>query len=319
VGALERFGLRPLGPALRQARKAVAGSDGTPRTVWDASSLRIFKPRIALPTWLGRVRADGRVPVYNFFNRSQPPKDAPYSVKVSFCRDWQGGQWTYDSHVGTDFAVPVGTPVVTPAPGLVLRVASELDHGGLKVCSDHGQGLFSTASHLSRAFVREGERVERGRVVGLSGAAGIEFILFFPWVAPHLHLNVWLGGEPVDPFAASGEMALWRDGNDPRPFDPARPAGAAADAFEPSEWDPAGVAAAIEACRDREVRERARSFAALERRAAEILFYRVLTPAAFAAFPPLYRSAGPRRPLLDLPFRREDFTGAWLPPAGAGS
>jgi len=61
------------------------------------------------------------------------------------------------------------------------------------------------------------------------------------------------------------------------------------------------------------------SFAALERRAAEILFHRVLTPAAFAAFPPLYRSAGPRRPLLDLPFLREDFAGAWLPSAGAGS
>ena len=38
----------------------------------------------------------------------------------------------------------------------------------------------------------------RGGVIGLSGASGIEFILFFPWVAPHLHLNVWLNGEPIE-------------------------------------------------------------------------------------------------------------------------
>jgi murein DD-endopeptidase len=315
VGWLERFGLRPLRPALHQGRKAIVGTDGTPRSVWDASSIRIFKPGISLPTWLGRVRADGTVPIYNFFNRSQPPKDAPYSVKVSFCRDVRGGQWTYDGHKGTDFAVPVGTPVVAPAPGTVLRVASELDHGGLKVCIDHGQGLFTTSGHLSRALVDEGEGVQRGRIIGLSGAAGIEFILFFPWVAPHLHLNVWLNGEPIDPFPAEGEVSMWRHPDGPRPFDPDEEQAPSDDPrdFEPSAWDPDGVAAAIEACRDREVRERACAFASVGRRAAEILFHRVLTSAAFDAFPPLYASEGRRRPCLDLPFRAVDFRGAWLP------
>ncbi len=316
VGLLDRFGLTPLGPAARQARKAVLGSEGTPATETGLSSLRIFKPAIALPTWLGRTRGDGLVPVYNFMNRNLPGKDAPYSVKVSFCRDFQGGQWTYDSHVGTDFAIPVGTPIVTPAPGRVLRVASELDHGGLKVCIDHGGNLFTTSSHLSRALVAEGDFVPRGRVLGLSGASGIEFLLFFPWVAPHLHLNVWLDGEPADPFAQPGETPLWRSGdNDPRPFEgPADPAEEAG--FLESRWSEAGVDAAIAACRDPEVRERARAFDRLERRAAEILFHRVLTPAAFDAFPPLYEGRGKRRPCLDLPFRAADFRGAWLPSPG---
>jgi len=311
VGWLESLGLRPLGPALAQARKAVLGNDAVPPTSWDTSSLRIFKPAISLPTWLGRRRSDGLAPVYNFFNREQPPKDAAYSVRVSFCRDFQGGQWTYDGHVGTDFAVPVGTPVVAPAPGRVLRVASELDHGGLKVCIDHGRTLFTTSSHLSRAWVGEGDHVSRGQALGLSGASGIEFVLFFPWVAPHLHLNVWLGGEPVDPFAREGEVPMWRGGNDPRPFEgePAPDAG-----FEPSEWDPRGVEDAIDACRDREVRERARSFPSLERRAAEILFHRNLSSAAFDAFPPLYAEPAERSPCLDLPFHPEAFRGAWLPP-----
>lgn len=314
VGWMERFGLRPLRQGLREARKAIAGNQATPATEWGLSSLRILKPHISLRTWAGRTRADGKATVYNFFNREQPPKHAPYSVKVSACRDFQGGQWTYDSHVGTDFAVPVGTPIVTTAPGLVLRVDRELDHGGLKVCIDHGQGLFTTSSHLSRALAREGERVERGRVIGLSGASGIEFILFFPWVAPHLHLNVWLNGEPIDPFAREGEVSMWRRHNDPAPYDGTPAEG---DAFAPSEWDPAGVAAAIDACRDAELREKTRHFASLERRAAEILFHRVLSSAAFDDFPPLYKQAGPRRAHLDLPFRKDDFQGAWLPRAPA--
>jgi murein DD-endopeptidase len=311
IGWVERFGLRPLRQGLRDARKAVVGKGATPATVWDLSSPKIFKPRISIHTWAGRTRADRLVPVYNFFNRNQPPKSAPYSVKVRICRDFQGGQWTYDGHVGTDFAVPVGTPIVTTAPGRVLRVDSELDHGGLKVCIDHGQGLFTTSSHLSRALVRERQRVERGRVIGLSGASGIEFILFFPWVAPHLHLNVWLNGEPIDPFALCGEVSMWRRHNDPTPYD-GTPAGEGA--FEPSEWDPDGVEAAIDACRDEEIRRKARRFRSLERRAAEILFHRVLSSAAFEAFPPLYRQEGSRRPCLDLPFRERDFRGAWLPP-----
>jgi len=316
VGWLERFGLRPLRSAWPDARKAVLGQEGTPPTEWDWSSTRIFKPAISIPTWLGRTRSDGLVPVYNLVNRHPAPKSAAYSVRVSFCRDFRGGQWTYDGHVGTDFAIPVGTPVTTTAPGKVLRIACEIDHGGLKVCIDHGDGLFTTSGHLSRALVREGELVRRGQVVGLSGASGIEFVLFFPWVAPHLHLNVWLGGEPADPFAAPGETPLWRAGNHPTPCpdggDDGGDGGLAG--FEPSDWDPDGVEASIDACRDPVVRERCRSFGTLERRAAEVLFHRVLTSAAFSSFPPLYRRVAPRRPCLDLPFRERDFRGAWLPP-----
>ncbi|MBV6509351.1 MAG: hypothetical protein JJLCMIEE_02420 [Acidimicrobiales bacterium] len=314
VGYLERFGLQPPGNALQEVRKAVLGTDGTPRTVWGPSSVRIFKPRIGLPTWFKRRRPDGLVPIYNFVNRNRPPADTPYSVKVDICEDFRGGQWTYDSHVGTDFALPVGTPLTTTAPGKVLRVARELDHGGLKVCIDHGRGLFTTSGHLSRALVAEGQTVGRGEVIGLSGASGVEFLLFFPWVAPHLHLNVWSGGEVVDPFARHEETSWWRRRNDPVPYSAADYEGQAdAEPYEPSEWDPTGVADAIEACRDPEVRQVAASFPSLERRAAEILFWRNLTPAAFEAFPSLYKSVGDPRPVLDMPLRDGDARGVWLP------
>jgi murein DD-endopeptidase len=311
IGIRERFGLIPLRPALADARRAVLGNPYTPAAQWDLSSVRIFKPRISIPTWFGRTRPDQRVPIYNFFNRQLGPRDAAYSVKVSYARDFLGGRWTYDSHIGTDFAVPVGTPVVAGAPGLVLRVRNEIDHGGLKVCIDHGQGLFTTSSHLSRAAVSEGERVERGQMVGLSGASGIEFILFFPWVAPHLHYNVWLNGDPIDPFALPEETSMWRGRNDPIPWQ--RESVGGDREFVPSAWDPDGVAAAIEACRDPSMRQHARSLETLEQRAAEVLFMRNLRSPTFESFPPLYLETGERRPCLDLPFRREDFVGVAFP------
>jgi murein DD-endopeptidase len=312
IHPLDVFGLRPFGPALAPVKRVILGGNGGPATQWGPSSVRIFKPRISLPTWAGRTRRDGLVWLYNFFNRVPQPPDEGYSVQVTYCRDFAGGRFTYDGHLGTDFACPVGTPIVAGAAGLVLRVSNELDHGGLKVCVDHGDGLFTTHNHLSRALVRPGDRVSRGQAVGLSGASGLEFVLFFPWVSPHLHYNVWLDGLPVDPFAIQGEESLWRRRNEPVPAGDV--AGFDDDRFEPSEWDPRGVEAAIDACRDAGLRKELRAEGSLAGRAAAVLLKRSYRRALFASLPPLYRARHERRPRLDLPFRAQDFRGVWLPP-----
>jgi len=307
-GLLEAFGLRPLGPALAEARRAATGTRYQPRNEWGLSSLRIFKPRISLPTWLGRRRADRRVPIYNFFNRVPAPRDAGYSTRVTFARDFRGGQWTYDGHLGTDLACPVGTPLVAAAPGLVVRVGNDMAMGGLKVCIDHGGGLLTTMNHLSRALVTDGERVARGQVVALSGASGWEFVLFFPWVSPHLHFNTWLDGEPTDPFALDGETPLWLSGNDPVPH-----RGARDESFEATAWDAALVDEAARACRDPVERARLLAVEDLARRAVEVMLLRNYRAATFAARPPLHRDAHRRQARLDLPFRAEDVTGVALP------
>jgi hypothetical protein len=308
IGLLDAFGLRPIGPALADAQRTALGTRYEPRGQWGLSSAKIFKPWISIPTWLGRRRPDRRVPIYNFFNRVRPPLDAGYSTRVTFARDFRGGRWTYDGHLGTDFACPVGTPLTASAPGVVVRVANDMAMGGLKVCLDHGHGLFTTTNHLSRALLRVGDRVARGQVVGLSGASGWEFVLCFPWVSPHLHFNTWLGGEATDPFAADGEAALWRTGNDPVPH-----AGAADARFPETEWDRDGVDAAIEACRDPARRDRLRAIAELPARAVEVLLLRNYRSALFSERPPLYRASHARQPLLDLPFRADDVVGVALP------
>jgi murein DD-endopeptidase MepM/ murein hydrolase activator NlpD len=239
LGPLETFGLRPLGKAARETLLTLRGDASTPPSRFDVSSLRMLDPRVSFPLWLGRRRADGLIPIYNLFNHRQTDPALGWSVRVTQVEDFRGGTLTYDSHNGTDFAVPVGTTVVAAAPGRVLRVSSEMNRGGLKVFIDHGRGLVTTSNHLGRALVSVGDVVDRGTPIALSGASGIDCLAFFPFSCPHVHFNVWLNGEPVDPFARPGEVSLWRgEGGMPVPDEGAGRDGTA----EPTSWDHDAVA-----------------------------------------------------------------------------
>lgn len=310
VTIAETFGLTDPATGLKDAIKAVFGEGKIPPTRFDLSSMSIFKPQISIPTWLGITRRDRLVPIYNLYNRRQPGPDEPFSVRVTFARDFRGGKMTYDSHLGTDFAIPVGTEIVTCAPGRVIRVVNQLDHGGLKIHVDHGAGLITTYGHLSRALVSEGDEVGRSESIALSGAAGVELITFFPWVSPHLHLTILLNGAPADPFAVDGETPLWIGGNDPAPH-----SGAPDREFTPTPWREELIDAAIAECVDENERRKLAEFREPARRAAEALNHYLFFNTIFKSMPPLYETVHPRAPLLDLPFRAEDFDGIWLPAA----
>jgi murein DD-endopeptidase len=316
IGILEAFGLSSASEVLASARRTIVGSPYVPKSRFGLSSARIFKPWISFPTWLGRTRADHLVPIYNFVNRVPQPRDEGYSVRVTYARDYRGGQWTYDGHLGTDFACPIGTPIVAAAPGWVVRIENRLDQGGLKVCLDHGEGLFTTHNHLSRALVEVGERVDRGQPLGLSGASGLEFAMFFPWVSPHLHYNVWLDGNVVDPFARARETSLWLHRNEPIPHDSAPVADD--ETIRPTPWDRDAVDAAIATCRDPQLRDDLRTLPTLPERAAAVLVRRTYRPTLFTEAVPLSRERFGPRARLDLPFRRDEFVGA-LHPACLGA
>ena len=302
MNPLDLFGLRPLPQALRQAALTLRGAPSIPPSRFGLSSLGIFFPRLAVATWLGQQPGGDRVLVTNLFNRTQTPVADGWSVRRTRVRDFRGRAMTYDSHNGTDFTCPVGSLVVAPAPGRVVRVSSEFNRGGLKVVLDHGDGLMTTSNHLLEALVRVGDTVRRGDPVARSGASGIDMLTAFPWNAPHVHFNTWLNGVPVDPFALDGEVSIWRAHNAPRPAapDPAEPAPAA------TAWDPEAISALIAGCRDRDL---AADLAAApdELRATEAVFLHNYYPTAFAVRPPLVSSPYPRTPRLDLPLR--DFSG----------
>ena len=94
-------------------------------------------------------------------------------------------------HEGLDFGAPVGTPVRAPAAGLVVCAGWFGNYGQL-VEIDHGNGLVTRYGHLSRLLVKLGERIEREDLVGLVGTTGRSN-------APHLHYEVHLYGQPVNP------------------------------------------------------------------------------------------------------------------------
>ena len=312
IGRRERYGLAPWSDGVAAVRAVLRRDPHVPPPEWGLSSLRIFKPRLGLPARLGRRPADGLVPVYNFVNRTPRPSAAPYSVRVRDGRDWRGGRWTYDGHLGTDFVCPVGTPVVAAAPGMVVRVSLDMDMGGRKVCLDHGRGLFTTSNHLARVAVGEGQVVRRGQVIGWSGCSGIEFLLFSPWLAPHLHFNTWCDGAVVDPFARPGEVSLWRRRNDPVPHTPGdEPADDAE--FTPTRWDPRLLDAQIEACADPARRATLAGIEPVWRRAAAVLLLRNYCPGLFEELLPVSPGRHPVEPRLDLPFPASVYRGARLP------
>lgn len=75
-------------------------------------------------------------------------------------------------HYGVDVGVPVGTDVVAPAAGIVTLAHPDMFYSGGTVIIDHGFGVSSTLMHLSSVLVKEGDRVEQGQRVALSGASG---------------------------------------------------------------------------------------------------------------------------------------------------
>jgi murein DD-endopeptidase MepM/ murein hydrolase activator NlpD len=94
-------------------------------------------------------------------------------------------------HTGIDFAGAQGTPVRATGEG---RVISAGDQGGygLAVEVDHGNGVTTRFGHLSRIDVGVGQTVTPGTRLGLIGSTGRS-------TGPHLHYEVRINGEPVNP------------------------------------------------------------------------------------------------------------------------
>jgi murein DD-endopeptidase MepM/ murein hydrolase activator NlpD len=98
-----------------------------------------------------------------------------------------------DPHAGVDIATPEGTPVLAPQGGTVALASPPMfSLEGNLVILDHGYGLSSAFLHLSRVDVREGQRVEQGEPIGLSGKTGRAS-------GPHLHWAMVWNGVRFDP------------------------------------------------------------------------------------------------------------------------
>lgn len=96
-------------------------------------------------------------------------------------------------HSGEDFAAPKGTEIRSSTEGVVALVG-DFFFTGKSVFLDHGLGLYSMFFHLETIKVRQGDRIERGQILGTVGSSGRA-------TGPHLHWGMRLNGARVNPLS----------------------------------------------------------------------------------------------------------------------
>jgi murein DD-endopeptidase MepM/ murein hydrolase activator NlpD len=94
-------------------------------------------------------------------------------------------------HAGLDFKGPMGAPIFSAANGKVAFVGRRPGYGK-SVDIDHGNGLYTRYAHMSAFRARVGQSVQAGQVIGAVGSTGRS-------TGPHLHFEVRLNGQPVNP------------------------------------------------------------------------------------------------------------------------
>ena len=135
---------------------------------------KVFAASTTQPLWMGDFRAPVAAEATDSFGTRRTFNGTLASV-----------------HKGMDFRAATGTAVHAGNSGLVV-VARPLYYEGNCVVIDHGLGLFTVSMHLSRIDVKEGQRVSKGQLIGLSGATGRV-------TGPHLHWAVRWQDAYLDP------------------------------------------------------------------------------------------------------------------------
>ena len=101
-------------------------------------------------------------------------------------------------HDGTDFAAPLGTPIIAAAGGVVILAEYNGEYGNM-IEIDHGNNIITRYAHCAQAYVSVGDIVGRGQHVADVGNTGRS-------TGPHLHFEVRVRGVPQNPlkFLAAG-------------------------------------------------------------------------------------------------------------------
>ena len=96
------------------------------------------------------------------------------------------------SHLGTDFRAEEGTSIMAMNKGIVRFARKTVVYGNM-IIIDHGFGLETLYAHLSKMNIKEGQGVEKGQIIGLSGQTGYA-------EQPHLHVSVKINKISIDPI-----------------------------------------------------------------------------------------------------------------------
>ena len=95
-------------------------------------------------------------------------------------------------HYGLDFAQKTGTPIKAMNNGIVTLAENDLFYTGATLIFDHGHGVSTLYMHMNKIFVKVGDHVKKGEIVGTVGSSGRA-------TGPHLDIRLNWFGERLDP------------------------------------------------------------------------------------------------------------------------
>ena len=210
VDAIQRTedGLRALvGAPPAETDSAVQEGDATPAPTGGAphalttdevsEALTMLEERTAVRrTSIGQLAAmmQKDVPGASSFLVGDTPVTTPTGWPTNgFISSGYGLRWNgAEFHQGIDIAAEMGTPIVATADGVVTIAGWNAGGYGNMVDIDHGSGVSTRYGHASAVVVTVGQRVRRGQIIAYVGSTGHS-------TGPHLHYEVRLSGQPVNP------------------------------------------------------------------------------------------------------------------------
>ncbi|MDR1732129.1 MAG: M23 family metallopeptidase [Synergistaceae bacterium] len=131
------------------------------------------------------------------------PVPGVFTSRYGYRRIYNGVPGGY--HGGTDFRAAVGTQIRAPFAGTVVLTGDHY-YAGKSVYIDSGNGVISLFFHMSEIDVKKGDFIEKGQIIGKTGATG-------RITGPHLHYGLSLGGQYVDaaPLFSTSVTALLKE------------------------------------------------------------------------------------------------------------
>jgi murein DD-endopeptidase MepM/ murein hydrolase activator NlpD len=107
-------------------------------------------------------------------------------------------------HQGTDLAADLGAPIRSVAPGRVVFADPYARYGNLVVI-EHARGVTTHYGHCDKIKIKPGQSVNAGDIIATIGSTGLSS-------GPHLHFEIRVNGEALDPETIIPDLAKHPDG-----------------------------------------------------------------------------------------------------------
>ncbi len=146
-----------------------------------------------------------------FFGKNKSFLDWPVSPAkglTAYFRDTSYKNFFGIAHHAIDIRASMGTAVLAPADGVVLKVVGGEGNDYHYIMIAHADGVVSLFGHLYDEYVKQGDKVKRGQTIGLTGGMPGTKGAGFLTTGPHLHFELFKNGEHIDPLSLLDQSKL---------------------------------------------------------------------------------------------------------------